>query len=59
MMSLLNELGISSIDHRYLSVQKIVECVANFSEGQRNAVIDEIVAAIASVEWRVFAWLGK
>ncbi len=49
MMSLLNELGISSIDHRYLSVQKIVECVANFSEGQRNAVIDEIVAAIASV----------
>ena len=50
MMSLLNELGISSIDHRYLSVQKIVECVANFSEGQRTAVIDEIVAAIASVD---------
>ena len=49
-MSLLNELGISSIDHRYLSVQKIVECVANFSEGQRTAVIDEIVAAIASVD---------
>jgi glutamate formiminotransferase/formiminotetrahydrofolate cyclodeaminase len=30
-------------------VRQIVECVANFSEGRRTAVIDEIVAAIGAV----------
>jgi glutamate formiminotransferase / formiminotetrahydrofolate cyclodeaminase len=31
-------------------MQQIVECVPNFSEGQRQEVIDAIVAAIAAVE---------
>jgi glutamate formiminotransferase/formiminotetrahydrofolate cyclodeaminase len=30
-------------------VRQIIECVANFSEGRRTAVIDEIVAAIGAV----------
>lgn len=29
-------------------MQRIVECVANFSEGRRNAVVDEVVTAISS-----------
>jgi glutamate formiminotransferase/formiminotetrahydrofolate cyclodeaminase len=31
-------------------MQRIVECVANFSEGRRIEVVDQIVAAIASVK---------
>ncbi|MCK4266050.1 MAG: glutamate formimidoyltransferase, partial [Thermoplasmata archaeon] len=31
-------------------MEKIVECVPNFSEGRDKAVIDSIVAAIESVE---------
>ncbi len=30
-------------------MRELVECVANFSEGRRSEVVDEIVAAIASV----------
>jgi len=31
-------------------MRRIVECVPNFSEGRRREIIDEIVAALASVE---------
>ena len=30
-------------------MQRIVECVPNFSEGRRQAVIDQIVASISEV----------
>ncbi len=31
-------------------MQKVIECVPNFSEGQRKEVIDTIAHAIAGVE---------
>lgn len=36
-----------------LTVRGIVECIPNFSDGRRNEVIDEIVAAIKSVRGAV------
>lgn len=34
-------------------MRRIVECIPNFSEGRRNEVIDQIVAAIKSIEGAV------
>src|SRR5262245_21360942 len=34
-------------------MRKIVECIPNFSEGRRPEIIDEIVAAIQSIEGAV------